>query len=73
MTNRSHLELGTLKLEYISTQYKTGDEKIKDCIDVAFVENLFWRVPTEERISYWEGLPENLKELYVNFHQSKPL
>ncbi len=60
-------------LEFISAQFQTGDEEVKNCIDVAFTENLFWEVPSIKAKAYWELLPENLKELYVNFHWREPL
>jgi len=57
----------------ISTNFDAGDEAIKKCIDVAFVENLFWQVPGCNAGSYWEILPKNLRALYVNFHNREPL
>ena len=39
---------------YISRQYQNGSREIKDCIDVAFVENLFWRLPPEKIAPYWK-------------------
>ena len=60
-------------LEFISTQYSTGGEEEKNCIDVAFTENLFWEVPSIKAKDYWQLLPENLKELYVSFHWREPL
>jgi hypothetical protein len=47
--------------------------EIKNCIDVAFVENLFWQVPSEKAEQYWAKLPTALKELYVGFHGRAPL
>ncbi len=57
----------------ISANYEKGDQNIQQCIDVAFVENLFWQVPGENASSYWATLPEILKELYVDFHHRTPL
>lgn len=56
----------------ISDNFESGDEKIRQCIDVAFVENLFWAVPASKSESYWNVLPGNLKKLYVGFHHSPP-
>ena len=58
--------------EFIRSKYINGDGAIKNCIDVAFVENLFWQVPPEKAEPYWNALPDILKELYTEFHKSKP-
>jgi len=47
--------------------------EIKNCIDVAFVENLFWQVPSAKAEPYWAKLPASLKELYMRFHNRAPL
>ncbi|MDF3197029.1 hypothetical protein [Pseudomonas sp. 1928-m] len=47
--------------------------EIKNCIDVAFVENLFWQVPSAKAEPYWAKLPASLKELYMGFHNRAPL
>ncbi|WP_339409691.1 DUF7674 family protein [Pseudomonas sp. EA_35y_Pfl2_R5] len=47
--------------------------EIKNCIDVAFVENLFWRIPSDKAEPYWAKLPASLKELYIAFHSRAPL
>jgi hypothetical protein len=60
-------------IEFISSQYQIGDAEVKNCIDVSFIENLFWEVPTEKADPYWKLLPENLKELYVDFYGRTPL
>jgi hypothetical protein len=51
----------------------TCGPEIKNCIDVAFVENLFWQVPSEKAEQYWAKLPPALKELYIGFHGRAPL
>ena len=70
MTEQEEIEKLYIHMEY---WYKTADEEIKDCIDVSFVENLFWELPTNKIEAYWNILPQIFKELYVNFHQRKPL
>lgn len=57
----------------ISTQFEVGDHETKNAIDVAFVENLFWRVGKNEAAPFWAALPPNLKRLYVGFHGQSPL
>ncbi len=58
--------------EYFKSQYLLGDDKVKDCIDVSFTENLFWDVKPEKAKSYWVIFPDLLKELYVKFHRHTP-
>ncbi|MET0027608.1 MAG: hypothetical protein ABW101_08215 [Candidatus Thiodiazotropha sp.] len=60
-------------LQNLSTAYESDEEEIRQAIDVAFVENLFWQVPEINCRSYWEALPNNLKELYEGFHHRTPL
>ena len=63
----------TALLSSISANFESGDEDVKKCIDVSFVENLFWQVSEKKSASYWKALPENLKELYIGFHHRTPL
>ena len=65
----SHIEL----LEFISSQFSVGIEEVRNAIDVAFVENLFWQVSATEAKPYWQVLPNNLRNLYVGFHSHTPL
>ena len=58
---------------YISLNFNTEDKEVKNCIDVSFTENLFWKVPSLKAQPYWELFPLNLRELYVNFHGKEPL
>jgi hypothetical protein len=60
-------------LELIRHSFMMGDADVKQAIDVAFVENLFWKVPRNKVIPYWEVFPEKLKKLYIGFHGSDPL
>lgn len=55
---------------FIDSHFQIGDDELKDCIDVAFTENLFWEVPVKQKEPFWNILPERLKELYINFHQN---
>ena len=47
-------------------------KEVSDCIDAAFVENLFYGVPPHKRVPYWAGMPPRLKEFYVAFHRHEP-
>lgn len=64
-----HAEL----FETISKELGVGTKKVRNAIDVAFVENLFWQVPANKVKKYWEALPENLQGLYLGFHGRTPL
>lgn len=60
-------------LTVISSHFVSGDEAVRKCIDVAFVENLFWHVSKAKAATYWAVLPESLKGLYIDFHHQSPL
>ena len=59
--------------DFLSSKFDVGDEHVKDCIDVSFTENLFWRVASSKAKPYWLCLSANLKELYVRFHGKTPI
>ena len=59
--------------EFFRSSYMKSDNDVKDCIDVSFVENLFWNVPSEKAVPFWEVLPDVLKQLYIWFHGRKPV
>ncbi|RDH41181.1 DUF7674 family protein [Zooshikella ganghwensis] len=58
--------------EFIRSHFMNGNKEARNCIDVAFTENLFWQVKPENAKPYWDALPNVLKELYVDFHNRKP-
>lgn len=62
---------GTI-FDYMREQFVTGSTEVRNCIDVSFVENLFWQVPSETARLYWLRMPDLLKNLYVEFHASSP-
>ncbi|NNJ90525.1 MAG: hypothetical protein HKP55_02515 [Gammaproteobacteria bacterium] len=66
-----HVELPIIK-KNIEETYLTGDEEVKNCIDVGFTESLFWQVPPTKAARYWLLLPNTLKDLYIDFHDTKP-
>lgn len=49
-----------------------ASDEVHQCIDVSFVENLFWSVPREQSSPYWRNLPPRLQKLYVDFHRHEP-
>ncbi len=50
-----------------------SSQEVYRCMDVAFVENLFWQVGGGRAASYWELMPGRLKELYLGFHSRAPV
>ena len=50
-----------------------SSEEVYRCMDVAFVENLFWQVGGERAAPYWELMPDRLRELYLGFHTRPPV
>ena len=57
---------------FISQAALACDEEARICIDVSFVENLFWGVPKSKAEPYWRELPPGLKRLYLSFHHLPP-
>ena len=57
---------------FIDGALSRANEDMGKCIDVAFVENLFWSVPSAKAAPYWKGLPPRLKKLYLDFHGREP-
>lgn len=62
-----------LVFSYIEGKHRGGDDKVKSCIDVSFVENLFWQVKPKSAASVWPKLPKSLQQLYLNFHSRPPI
>ena len=59
-------------LDQLANAYVEGTQAVQQCIDVAFVENLFWQVPHEKCTPYWLKLPLAIKQLYIGFHHHEP-
>ena len=57
---------------HLERALNSSDEVFR-CLDVAFVENLFWQVPTAKADPYWQKLPARFKVLYETFHRRKPV
>jgi len=58
--------------KYINGAFMSSSSKVRECIEVAFIENLFWRVPSMKCQPYWQQLPEALRKLYRDFHGTEP-
>ena len=54
----------------VALKYEVGgNAKVRNAIDVSFVEDLEFGDSRKHRRSWaWEVLPERLRELYVDFH-----
>lgn len=57
---------------FISSAFATSPGPVQHCIDVAFVENLFWQIPSDKCAPYWAPLPFRLQQLYTDFHHRAP-
>lgn len=57
---------------YFDTKFRTGNSDIKNCIEVSFIENLFWQVIPRSAAPVWILLPKTLQKLYVDFHEQPP-
>jgi hypothetical protein len=58
--------------ELIARVASNCSEPVHGCIEVSFVENLFWRVPSAKCEQYWKDLPPVLRRLYMEFHHREP-
>jgi hypothetical protein len=57
---------------FFDERLRGSDEKIKNCIDVSFVENLFWEVQPSSAAKAWDAMPHSMQQLYVGFHSRPP-
>lgn len=57
-----------LVFSYFEQKLSESDEEVDNCIDVSFVENLFWRVKPKSAVNVWPKMPNSLQKLYLNFH-----
>ena len=49
---------------FMDACFRAGDADTQRCIDVCFVENLFWNVPRSVSRKIWPLLPPELRRLY---------
>ncbi len=57
---------------YFGEQLQGSDNEVKNCIDVSFVENLFWEVQPNSAASAWDVMPKSMQQLYLSFHGRPP-
>lgn len=60
-------------LEFLDATLTEGADDLRNCLDVGFMENLFWQVASPKARPYWEVTPMRLRGLYVAFHGRTPL
>ena len=58
--------------KFFDAKFRNGSNEVKNCIDVSFVENLFWEVNPRSATPVWAALPKALQQLYINFHGQPP-
>ena len=56
----------------VSRKYTSGADEVRQAIDVAFVENLYWQVSANQGAPFWKAMPSNLQKLYIGFHGHPP-
>jgi hypothetical protein len=66
-------ETGVAYLAFMSKRLNINQPKEYEFIDVCYVENLFWPHGTDAARVGWPLMPENLKELFLEFHRKPPL
>ncbi len=57
---------------YFERKLQGNDDEVKHCIDVSFVENLFWQVKSKPAATIWANLPRPMQQLYISFHGRPP-
>ena len=57
---------------YFDEKFRVGNKDEKNCIEVSFVENLFWQVGPRHAAPVWARLPTRLQQLYIGFHGRAP-
>jgi hypothetical protein len=72
MRKKARLEDAGSIFDYMRDRFMIGFGEVRNCIDVSFVENLFWQVSPDRASPYWARMPDLLKELYLGFHSKPP-
>jgi hypothetical protein len=57
----------TALLRLLDSSLEAGTEELRSCIDVGFMENLFWQVASKKAEPYWAATPDRLKKFYIAF------
>lgn len=72
MSGDVHYSVHEPLFNFMSGAFATSPGPVQNCIDVAFVENLFRQVPSAKCAPYWAPLPLRLRQLYMDFHHRAP-
>jgi hypothetical protein len=72
MRKNASLDIAGSIFDYMRDRFMTGCGEVRNCIDVSFVENLFWQVTPDRSGPYWARMPDLLKRLYLGFHSKPP-
>lgn len=72
MRKSARMDIAEMIFDFMRERFETGSKEVRNCIDVTFVENLFWRVSPEHARMYWMRMPDLLKKLYLGFHSKPP-
>jgi hypothetical protein len=72
MRKNASLDIAGSIFGYMRDRFMTGCGEVRNCIDVSFVENLFWQVTPDRSGPYWARMPDLLKRLYLGFHSKPP-
>lgn len=57
---------------FFDAQLQGSEMEVKNCIDVSFVENLFWEVQPSSAAYAWDAMPDSMQQLYLKFHGKLP-
>lgn len=57
---------------FFDKQLQSSNIEVKNCIDVSFVENLFWEVLPSAAANAWDAMPNSMQQMYLKFHGQPP-
>ena len=57
---------------YFERKLQSRDDDVRRCIDVSFVETLFWQVKPEPAAKVWAMMPKPMQQLDLSFHGRAP-
>jgi hypothetical protein len=59
-------------LNFMDGAFSGGSVELRNCLDVSFMENLFFGVVSSKAKPYWKITPNRLRDLHVAFHGRGP-
>lgn len=60
-------------LKFLDGALGAGTDELCNCLDVGFMENLFFQISSIKAKPYWEITPRRLRDFHVAFHDRSPL